>query len=64
MKSNSQYSTTLLKAFDVLESFRNDSHELGVSDIALKVNLPISSVHRIIQSLEFEGLLLQNPENK
>lgn len=64
MKSNSQYSTTLLKAFDILESFRNDSHELGVSDIALKVNLPVSSTHRIIQSLEFEGLLLQNPENK
>lgn len=64
MKSNSQYSTTLRKAFDVLESFRNDRHELGVSDIARKVNLPTSSVHRIIQSLEFEGLLLQNPENK
>lgn len=64
MKVSSPYSTTLLKAFDILECFKNDSHEIGLSDIAVKVGLPVSSVHRIIQSLEFEGLLLQNPENK
>lgn len=64
MKTTSQYSTTLLKAFDILECFRNDSHEIGVSDIAQKVSLPTSSVHRIIQSLEFEGLLIQNLETK
>ena len=64
MQTGNQYSTTLLKAFDILECFRNDCHEIGVTDIAQKVSLPVSSVHRIIQSLEFEGLILQNPETK
>lgn len=63
MNSN-LYMSTLLKAFDILDCFTDDSHELGISDIAALVGMPVSSVHRIIQSLEFEGLLTQNRENK
>ncbi len=61
---NNPYMTTLLKAFDILDCFQSDTHELGISDIAAQVGMPVSSVHRIIQSLEFEGLLAQNRENK
>lgn len=47
------YMSTLLKAFDIIDCFQNDRQELGISDIAAMVDMPVSSVHRIIQSLEF-----------
>ena len=62
--ANNLYATTLLKAFDVLDCFQNDETELGISDIAETVNLPVSSVYRIIQTLEFAGLIMQNKETK
>lgn len=62
--ANHQFATTLLKALDVLDCFHTSTEELGISDIAAQVGLPVSSVHRLIQSLEFEGLLFQNQENK
>ena len=58
------YMSTLLKAFDILDCFQNDRQELGISDIAAMVDMPVSSVHRIIQSLEFLGMLTQNRENR
>lgn len=58
------FATTIIKSFSILNCFRDDRQELGISDIAAKVGMPVSSVHRIIQSLEFERLLFQNPENK
>ena len=62
--NNNLYMSTLLKAFDILDCFADDSHELGISDISALAGMPVSSVHRIIQSLEFEGLLVQNRETK
>lgn len=56
--------SSLLKAFDVLDCFQDDKQELGISDIAVLVGMPVSSVHRLIQSLEYEGMLIQNRENK
>ena len=58
------YMSTLLKAFDIIDCFQNDRQELGISDIAAMVDMPVSSVHRIIQSLEFVGMLTQNRENR
>ena len=62
--NNNLYMSTLLKAFDILDCFDDDKQEMGISDISARVGLPASSVHRIIQSLEFEGLLSQNQESK
>lgn len=62
--NNNLYMSTLLKAFDILDCFDDDQQEIGISDISARVGLPVSSVHRIIQSLEFEGLLSQNQESK
>lgn len=62
--NNNLYMSTLLKAFDILDCFDDDRQELGISDISVLAGMPVSSVHRIIQSLEFEGLLAQNAETK
>ena len=62
--NNNLYMSSLLKAFDVLDCFQDDKQELGISDIAVLVGMPVSSVHRLIQSLEYEGMLIQNRETK
>lgn len=58
------FTLTLLKAFDILDCFRDDKQEIGIKEIAEMIDMPQSSVYRIIQSLEFIGLLFQNKENK
>ena len=62
--NNNLYMSSLLKAFDVLDCFQDDKQELGISDIAVLVGMPVSWVHRLIQSLEYEGMLIENRENK
>lgn len=61
---NNLYTLTLLKAFDILNCFENDAQELGIKEISERIDMPQSSVYRIIQSLEFIGLIFQNRENK
>lgn len=60
----SSYTSTLLKAFDILDCFSSDSQEIGIKDISQKIDMPQSSVYRIIQSLEFAGMIYQNRENR
>lgn len=58
------YTSTLLKSFEVLNCFKHDRQEIGIKEIALKIDMPQSSVYRIIRSLEFGGYIFQNGENK
>ena len=62
--TNNLYTLTLLKAFNILDCFENDSQEIGIKEIAGMIDMPQSSVYRIIQSLEFVGLIFQNRETK
>ena len=59
---NNLYTLTLLKAFDILSCFEHDAQEIGIKEIADQIGMPQSSVYRIIQSLEFVGLIFQNRE--
>lgn len=61
---NNLFTLTLLKAFDILDCFERDDQEISIKDIAGMIDMPQSSVYRIIQSLEFIGLIFQNKENK
>ena len=61
---NNLFTLTLLKAFDILDCFERDGQEISIKDIAGMIDMPQSSVYRIIQSLEFIGLIFQNKENK
>lgn len=62
--NNAPYIASLLKTFDILDCFADDRQELSISEIADIRDLPISSVYRIVQSLEFEGMLIQNRETR
>ncbi len=64
MNNNNLFTSTLLKSFDILDCFASDRQEIGIKEIASQIDMPQSSVYRIVQTLEFTGALFQNKENK
>lgn len=58
------YNSSILKSLALLDCFQSDKEEYGISDFGLKAGLPESTVQRLVNSLEFAGLLYQNPTNK
>lgn len=61
---NNLYTNTLLKAYTILDCFENDNQELSIKELGARLNMPQSSVYRILQSLEFVGMIFQNKETK
>jgi len=55
---------TLVKGLDVLECFESDIDEKGIKEISQTIDMPESSIYRILQTLEYKGLIIQNAENK
>ncbi len=51
------------RALDILLCFTQES-ELGLSEIAKRISLHKSTVHRLIGSLEGKGFLIRNPETE
>lgn len=62
--NNNLFATTLIKSFALLDCFHSDAQELTIKDIAAQIDMPQSSVYRMLQSLEFIGFIFQNRENK
>lgn len=58
-----KYIQALANGLSVLECFR-DIDEYGITEIGDMVNLPDSSVQRIVYTLEMKGYLYQNTDNK
>lgn len=54
----------LLKGLAILECFKNDQEEYGVTELGLLVDLPESGVQRILNTLEFTGYIYQNRLNR
>jgi len=52
---------TIHKAIELLRTFTPDSPEFGVRELASRVGMPRSTVHRILNALQEEGLLEVNP---
>lgn len=64
MTAKNLFTLTLIKSLDILDCFKDDREEIGIKEIADMIGMPQSSVHRIIQSLEFNGMIYQNKETK
>lgn len=56
------YINSLIRAVEILELFHGHDAELGISDMARALDLYKSTVHRIVSTLEYKGLLEQNPD--
>ena len=67
---NNPYTLTLLKAFDILNCFDLDDQEISIKEISARIEMPQSSVYRIIQSLyggekvEHTGIGMMNVQQR
>ena len=53
---------SLIRAVEILDCFQPGQPELGVRAIARRINLPASTVGRLLATLCTTGILRQNPE--
>lgn len=63
-KNNKIIVQALLKGLAILECFKNDQEEHGVTELGQLVDFPESGVQRILNTLEFTGYVYQNPLNR
>lgn len=56
--------SSVATAIALLKCFSAEEHELGVSELARKLGVAKSTVHRLARTLVADGLLEQNPENE
>lgn len=54
---------SLLKALDVLDLFTKEDYEFRLSEIANLLDMPASTTHRILRTLEKRDYIRQNPKN-
>ncbi len=50
------------RAIAILKAFSSDEPELGVAELSRRLNLPKSTVSRLLATLEEEGLVAQDPD--
>ena len=48
------------KALDILEFLSKNEQEIGISEISKKLNMGLSTVHRILSTLKSRGFIIQN----
>jgi len=58
------YVKSIEKALKILNCFSEAEFELDLSKIVQKIHLPKTTVYRILSTLEKEGIISQNQENK
>jgi len=63
-ENNKIFVKSLLKGLAILECFKNDQAEHGVTELGQLVDLPESGVQRILNTLEFAGYVYQNSQNR
>ena len=54
----------ITRTLAVLGVFCDDEADLGISDLAQRLSLSPSTIHRIVRALVVEGYLAQNPETE
>lgn len=61
-RRNSSRLSSVTTAIHLLKAFTEEDHDLGISELAKRLNVAKSTVHRLAGALLDEGLLQQNPE--
>lgn len=54
----------LSKGLDILECFANAKDQIGIMEISERLDLPESTVYRMVSTLDDKGYLVQNLETK
>lgn len=63
-KSDKKRLSSVATAVALLKAFSEDEVEIGVSNLAKRLGVAKSTVHRLAMTLVSEGMLEQNPENE
>lgn len=63
-RSESQSVRSVERALEILLLFSLEQQELSITEIARHVELPKSTVHRLLTALQNKGFIQQNPENQ
>ncbi|MHB1711123.1 MAG: IclR family transcriptional regulator [Acidimicrobiales bacterium] len=58
--AGTSHSPAIVKALSVLRALRNSGSDMGVTEIARTVELPLSTVHRILRTLVVAGYVVQS----
>jgi DNA-binding IclR family transcriptional regulator len=59
-QQNKERIKSIDKALDLLEFLSNNKNEAGISEISQRINMGLSTVHRIITTLKSRGYIIQN----
>jgi IclR family transcriptional regulator, KDG regulon repressor len=51
------------KALDLLEFLSGNGHEIGIAEISKTLDMGLSTVHRILNTLKYRGYVIQNQKN-
>ena len=52
------------KAFKILNCFTLETPELGITELSRKLKTSKSTMHRLLNSMQNEGFIMQNPSNQ
>ena len=63
-ESNVEILASVSKALDVLEAFSYEHPEMALGEIALKLKMGKSTVHKVLQTLLVRGFVTQNPSTR
>ncbi len=61
--ANEYLINSIIRAVDILELYNHHDTELGISEMARRLNLYKSTVYRIVSTLEHKGMLEQDPQS-
>lgn len=61
-RRNKERLSSVTTAIHLMKTFTAEDHELGISELAKRLDVAKSTVHRLAGALLDEGLLQQNPE--
>ncbi len=61
--SDNYHVNSIIRAFSILEQFNLSNYELGITELKEKTQLPFSTLHRLLSTLQSIGYISQNSEN-
>ena len=56
------YNSSLIKGMALLDCYHGDTDEYGIGDFSQLTGQPESTIQRLVNTLEFIGVIFQNPK--
>ncbi len=60
-KTDNAHIKSVVKTLEVLEQFIDSNQEKGIHELSASTGIPVSTMQRLVNTLEAKGYLMQNP---